>query len=57
MLKLADKADVVVENFSPGTMDRFGAGYQQLSAANPAIILCSISGFGQTGPMAVGARV
>jgi CoA:oxalate CoA-transferase len=52
MLKLAGKADVVVENFSPGTMERFGAGYPQLSAANPAIILCSISGFGQTGPMA-----
>ncbi|HLX37750.1 MAG TPA: CoA transferase, partial [Candidatus Binataceae bacterium] len=50
--KLAAKADVVVENFSPGTMERFGLGYPQLSAANPAIILCSISGFGQSGPMA-----
>ncbi len=52
LLKLADKSDVVVENFSPGTMERFGVGYPQLSAINPAIILCSISGFGQTGPMA-----
>ena len=52
MLKLASKSDVVVENFSPGTMDRFGVGYTRLSAANPAIILCSISGFGQSGPMA-----
>jgi CoA:oxalate CoA-transferase len=51
-LELAQKSDVVVENFSPGTMDRFGIGYARLSAANPAIILCSISGFGQTGPMA-----
>ena len=50
--RLAAKSDVVVENFSPGTMERFGVGYPQLSAANPAIILCSISGFGQSGPMA-----
>ena len=50
-LELAAKSDVVVENFSPGTMDRFKVGYAQLKAANPKIILCSISGFGQTGPM------
>jgi CoA:oxalate CoA-transferase len=50
-LELAVKSDVVVENFSPGTMDRFKVGYAQLKAANPKIILCSISGFGQTGPM------
>jgi CoA:oxalate CoA-transferase len=50
--KLAAQSDVVVENFSPGTMERFGVGYTQLSAANPAIIMCSISGFGQSGPMA-----
>ena len=49
-LELAAKSDVVVENFSPGTMDRFKVGYAQLKAANPKIILCSISGFGQTGP-------
>ncbi len=49
-LELAAKSDVVVENFSPGTMDRFKLGYSQLKAANPRIILCSISGFGQTGP-------
>ncbi len=42
----------MVENFSPGTMDRFKTGYAQLKAANPKIILCSISGFGQTGPKA-----
>jgi CoA:oxalate CoA-transferase len=49
-LALAAKSDVVVENFSPGTMDRFKIGYAQLKGANPKIILCSISGFGQTGP-------
>jgi CoA:oxalate CoA-transferase len=49
-LELSAKSDVVVENFSPGTMDRFKVGYEQLKAANPKIILCSISGFGQTGP-------
>ena len=51
-LALAAKSDVVVENFSPGTMERFGIGYAELQAANARIILCSISGFGQTGPMA-----
>src|SRR5271167_4703387 len=51
LVELAAKSDVVVENFSPGTMDRFKLGYAQLKAANPKIILCSISGFGQSGPM------
>ncbi len=50
-LELAAKSDVVVENFSPGTMDRFNVGYAQLKSVNPKIIVCSISGFGQTGPM------
>src|SRR5271155_4082829 len=49
-LELAAKSDVVVENFSPGTMARFKVGYAELRAVNPKIILCSISGFGQTGP-------
>jgi crotonobetainyl-CoA:carnitine CoA-transferase CaiB-like acyl-CoA transferase len=52
LLALVGHADVVVENFSPGTMARFALGYERLRAANPRIILCSISGFGQTGPMA-----
>jgi crotonobetainyl-CoA:carnitine CoA-transferase CaiB-like acyl-CoA transferase len=52
LLALVRHADVVVENFSPGTMERFNLGYERLRAANPRIILCSISGFGQTGPMA-----
>jgi CoA:oxalate CoA-transferase len=52
LLALAQQVDIVVENFSPGTMERFALGYERLRAANPRIILCSISGFGQTGPMA-----
>ncbi len=49
-LKLAKDADVVVENFTPGVMERFGLGYDDVKAANPNIIYCSISGFGQGGP-------
>ena len=49
-LKLARDADVVVENFTPGVMERFGLGYDDVKAANPKIIYCSISGFGQGGP-------
>ena len=43
-------ADVVVENFRPGVMDRPGIGYEELSKINPLLIWCSISGYGQTGP-------
>src|SRR4051794_19602629 len=50
LLRLVAKADVVVESFRPGVMDKLGIGYAALAAANPGIILCSISGFGQTGP-------
>lgn len=46
--ELAHTADVVIENFKPGTMDRFGLGYEALAAANPGVVLCSISGFGDT---------
>ena len=49
-LNLAKDADVVVENFTPGVMDRFGLGYDAVKAINPGIVFCSISGFGQTGP-------
>ncbi|MCM2313746.1 MAG: CoA transferase [Thermoanaerobaculia bacterium] len=49
-LKLAETADVVVENFRPGVMDRLGIGWSVLSALNPRIVYCAISGFGQTGP-------
>jgi crotonobetainyl-CoA:carnitine CoA-transferase CaiB-like acyl-CoA transferase len=47
---LLDRADVLVENFRPGTMDRLGLGYEQVTASRPRLIYCSISGFGQTGP-------
>ncbi|MBF8299286.1 MAG: CoA transferase [Dehalococcoidia bacterium] len=50
--ELAKQADVVVENFVPGTMGRFGLGYHALKEKNPALVYCSISGFGQTGPYA-----
>ena len=48
--RLAEGADVVVENFRPGAMERLGLGYDQLSVLKPSLVYCSISGFGQTGP-------
>jgi crotonobetainyl-CoA:carnitine CoA-transferase CaiB-like acyl-CoA transferase len=48
--KLAQHADVVMENFRPGVMDKLGIGYAALSAINPRLIYCAVSGFGQTGP-------
>ncbi|MCM3760117.1 CoA transferase [Alkalihalobacillus oceani] len=51
-LKLVEEADVVVENFRPGTIKRLGIGYDVLKERNPKIILASISGFGQTGTYA-----
>ncbi|RRH76123.1 CaiB/BaiF CoA transferase family protein [Falsigemmobacter faecalis] len=47
---LAAKADVIVENFRAGTMERLGLGYDALREINPGLIFCSISGYGQTGP-------
>ena len=49
--KLVKKADVLVENFRPGVMDRLELDYDALSKVNPALIYCAISGFGQNGPM------
>ena len=49
-LQLAAQADVIVENFTPGVMARFGLGYTAVQVVNPRIIYCSISGFGQNGP-------
>lgn len=50
--ELAATVDVVVENFTPGVLDRHGLGYAELSATNPGLVMASISGFGQTGPLA-----
>ena len=48
---LARTADVLVENFRPGVMDRLGVGHEALSQINPSLVYCAISGFGQTGPL------
>lgn len=50
--RLAARSHIVVENFKPGQMARFGLGYDDLSTDNRALVYCSISGFGQTGPYA-----
>ncbi|MFN2581930.1 MAG: CaiB/BaiF CoA transferase family protein, partial [Candidatus Dormibacteria bacterium] len=49
-LQVAESADVVLESFRPGVMERLGLGYDTLHARNPRLILCSISGYGQDGP-------
>lgn len=50
--ELVTKADMVVENFRPGVMEKLGLGWEQLSALNPGLVMVRLSGFGQTGPMA-----
>lgn len=50
--RLIDKADVVIENFRPGTMEKLGLGYEVLRASNPGLIYCKITGFGLNGPYA-----
>src|SRR5260221_12896520 len=50
--ELAKRVDVVLENFRPGTLEKWGLGYEQLKKENPGIILARISGYGQTGPNA-----
>ena len=49
-LRLVQKADVVVENFKPGTMERMGLGYDVISSVNPRVVFLAVSGFGYTGP-------
>jgi crotonobetainyl-CoA:carnitine CoA-transferase CaiB-like acyl-CoA transferase len=51
-LRLAERADVVIENFRPGTIERWGLGWDELSARNPRLVLARVSGFGQQGPYA-----
>ena len=48
--QLATKSDVLLENYPPGKLDAFGLGYAALSAANPRLVYCSITGYGPTGP-------
>ena len=50
LLKLAESADVLVESFRPGVLDRLGVGYDVLRQANPALVYCPITGYGQDGP-------
>ena len=50
LLRMVRSADVVLESFRPGVLERLGLGYEQLKEANPAIIYCAISGYGQEGP-------
>ena len=50
LLKMVKNADVLVENFRGGTMDKLGLGYEALKAENPSLIYCAITGYGRTGP-------
>jgi len=52
LLELAKRSDVLVENFRPGTLERWNLGWDQLQEVNPALVLCRVSGYGQTGPYA-----
>ncbi|UED87302.1 CoA transferase [Streptomyces profundus] len=52
LLRLAADADVVIENFRPGTLEKWGLGWDQLHAANPRLVLARVTGFGQFGPYA-----
>jgi formyl-CoA transferase len=49
-LALIDQADVLIENFRPGAMEKWGMGYEVLAARNPRLVMARVSGFGQTGP-------
>ncbi len=51
-VQLAEQCDVVLENFRPGTLDRWGLGFDTLAVRNPKLVMVHISGFGQTGPLA-----
>jgi len=55
LLRLVDTADALVEGFRPGVMDRLGVGWQALHARNDRLVFCSLTGYGQTGPLAMKA--
>jgi formyl-CoA transferase len=55
LLDLTRQSDVLVENFRPGTLERWNLGWERLSEVNPRLILCRVSGYGQTGPYAARA--
>ncbi len=50
--KLAEQADVIIQNYRPGVAERMGVGYEALAARNPALVYVSITGYGQDGPLA-----
>lgn len=52
LLELVKRSDVLVENFRPGTLEKWNLGWERLSEANPGLVLCRVSGYGQTGPYA-----
>ena len=51
LLRLARDADVLLESFRPGVLDRLGVGYETLREANPGLVYCAITGYGQDGPL------
>ena len=55
LLELVERADVLTENFRPGTLEKWNLGFEQLSEVNPRLVLARISGYGQTGPYAARA--